>query len=123
MKTLNDREFEQKVRRAAKPAVVCFTAPWCGTCYPTCLVTDELAAQYADTFEFFRVDIDQTGGKLARDHHIIAVPSILIFQDGREVRRLVGFQDRSELRDILSAWQKTGGASSPKEEHGKASLV
>ncbi len=104
MKKITDRDFKREVLEAEKPVVVCFTARYCGTCFPTCLVTRELSEEYGDTFKFVRLDVDEISREIVAGNHVTAVPTVLIFENAREVRRLVGFQDRSELRDILAAW-------------------
>ena len=99
---INDREFDKEVLECEVPVFTCFTARWCHSCYPTCLFADELAKEYGSRVKFVRVDIEKSAG-IADGYHIIAVPTVLLFQNAQPVKRLLGFQDRRSLRSLLDS--------------------
>jgi thioredoxin 1 len=99
---ITDRDFDKEVLECEIPVFACFTARWCRTCFPTCLVAAELTEEYNDRVKFVRVDIEESA-ETAERYHITAVPTILIFQDSQAAKRLLSFQDHSYLKSILDS--------------------
>ena len=99
---ITDRDFDEEVLNSDLPVFACFTARWCHTCYPTCLVSAELTEEYHGTVKFARMDIEESP-EAAERYHITAVPTILIFQDSQVVKRLLSFHDSSYLKSILAS--------------------
>ena len=97
---ITHRNFEKEVLECELPVFVCFTTEWCHSCYPTCLLADQLDTAYDNRVKFVRLDKEKSL-EIARKYHIIAVPTMLIFQDAQPEERLLGFQDRGYLREIL----------------------
>ena len=93
-------EFDEKVLACKLPVFTCFTTRWCHHCYPTCLFVDQLVSEYNGHVKFVRLDTEKCS-EIAERYHVTAVPTILIFQNAREVNRLLGFQDRSTLKPVL----------------------
>jgi thioredoxin 1 len=102
MKEINGRDFEREVLECQIPVFTCFTTRWCHSCYPTCLLGDELENEYEGRVKFVKVDVEKIPRVLAR-YRIIAVPTIMIFKDSQSVRTLLGFQDKWSLRPLLSS--------------------
>jgi thioredoxin 1 len=99
---ITDWDFDREVLECELPVFACFTSGWCHTCFPTCLFADELTEEYNRRVKFTRVDIEKSP-EIAGRYHVIAVPTILIFQDSQEVNRLIGFQDKWSLRHLLNS--------------------
>jgi len=99
---ISKQNFDEEVLNSKLPVFACFTARWCRTCYPTCLVAAELTEEYNSRVKFVRVDIEESA-ETAERYHITAVPTILIFQDSQVAKRLLSFQGRSYLRSILDS--------------------
>jgi thioredoxin 1 len=97
---ISDRNFDEEVAECELPVFACFTATWCGSCFPTCLVADDLVKEYKGSVKFVRLDTEKNP-KMAQRYRVIAVPTILVFQNSQEVNRLLGFQDRSTLKSLL----------------------
>jgi len=97
-----ERDFDSEVLECERPVFTCLTTKWCHSCYPTCLFAEELAKNYDGRVKFVKVDIEKSP-EIAERYHIIAVPTILLFQDSQLVRKLVGFQERNSLRALLSS--------------------
>jgi len=94
------RDFDREVLECDVPVFSCFTTRWCHTCFPTCLFADELLKEYEGRVKFVRVDMEKSS-EIAERYHIIAVPTILLFQDSQPVKRLLGFQNRRSLSHVL----------------------
>ena len=102
MMEIIDRDFNSEVLECELPVFTCLTTKWCHSCYPTCLFAEELAKDYDGRVKFVKVDIEEST-EIAERYHVIAVPTILLFQDSQLVKKLVGFQERSSLRALLNS--------------------
>ena len=102
IKEICDRNFDEEVLKCKFPVLVCFTTKWCQSCYPTCLIVDELSGVYSGKVKFVKVDIEECL-KIAEKHHIISVPTILIFKESKVVKKLISFQDRISLKSTLNS--------------------
>lgn len=96
------RDFNNEVLGCDVPVFACFTTEWCQLCYATCLVANQLTREYDGVVKFVRLDMEKSP-EIAERYHIIVVPTILLFQNSRPVKRLLGFQDRNSLRILLSS--------------------
>jgi thioredoxin 1 len=87
---LTDQDFEEKVLKNKLPVMVDFYADWCGPCQQAAPVIDKLAEDYKDKLAVGKMDVDanqQTAGK----YGVMSIPTVIFFQDGKEVERLSGF--------------------------------
>jgi len=98
---ITERDFDKEVVGCNLPVFACFITKWCHSCYPTCLFADELLNEYNDRVKYIKVDIEESP-EVAQRYNVIAVPTILLFQNAQPVKRLLGFQDRSSLRALLN---------------------
>jgi len=111
MKEITDKDFESEVLKCKLPVFTCFTTEWCRSCYPTCLLADELVERYIGRAQFVRVDIDKSP-EVSAKYRIIVLPTILVFHNSRPVKKLVGFQDRKSLKRLLDS--VTAGIETPR---------
>jgi thioredoxin 1 len=111
MKEITSKDFETEVLKCELPVFSCFTTEWCRSCYPTCLLADELAEKYAGRAKFVRLDIDKSP-EVAASYRIVVLPTIIVFHDSQPVKKLVGFQDRKSLKRLLDS--VTAGLKKPR---------
>jgi len=102
MREITGQDFEREVLKCKFPVFTCFTAEWCRSCYPTCLLAGELAERYGDRVNFVRVDAEKSPEVSAR-YRVIALPTILVFRNSKPLKKLVGFQDRKSLKRLLGS--------------------
>lgn len=100
--TLTNDNFASEVLNSPVPVVVDFYAPWCGPCRVMNPVIAKLAADFADVIKVGKVNIDEDG-QLASDYSIEAIPTILLFSEGKVVERLVGVVPKSVLVEKVNA--------------------
>jgi len=91
--------FEEVVLKSKKPVVVDFNATWCGPCKMMGPIIEELADEN-DNFVFAAVDVDENQS-LAIDYGIMSIPCLIVFKDGKEVIRNVGFINKDELLSMI----------------------
>jgi len=87
--------------------LVDFYAPWCAPCRMQEPILDALSVQYQGKATFAAVDIDQNR-EAAVEMGIHSIPTLVVFQDGREVERFVGVQPESVLVVALDTCMETG---------------
>jgi len=96
---ITSKNFENEVLRAAKPVLVDFYAIWCGPCKMLAPIIEELESSREDIL-VGKVNVDDEP-VLARQFSITAVPTIMLFKDGREAKRTAGFMSREELEQFI----------------------
>lgn len=97
---ITDNDFEEKVLKAGKPVLVDFFAPWCGPCQMAGPVLDTMADKYKDKIEIFKVNVDE-GQKYAGQYNVMSIPVVILFKDGKEVERQVGFPGEDGYRKMI----------------------
>ncbi len=98
---MNLEEFNRLVQEG-KPMVVDFWAPWCGPCRSIKPILNELARQYQDQVMFLEVNADDSP-EVVEANGIYAIPTVLLYQNGREVDRYVGAQSREAYRALFES--------------------
>jgi thioredoxin 1 len=111
LKEITDKDFEREVLKCELPVFTCFTAEWCRSCYPTCLLADELVERYSGRVKFIRMDVDKSP-EVSAGYRVVVLPTILVFHNSQPVKKLVGFQDRKSLKRLLDS--VIAGAKAPR---------
>lgn len=104
----SEEDFNTRVLKANKPALVDFFADWCGPCRVMAPIIEELAHELGEKVIIGKVDVDANQA-LAEKYHIMSIPTIIIVKGGQVVDRLSGVQNKSTLIEKLKAllWKGT----------------
>ena len=86
----------------SKLAVVDFSAVWCGPCQMLAPIIEELSDEMHGEVDFFSADVDENRD-LAYQFDIQSIPAIVVFANGEEVTRTVGFQPKEELKELIES--------------------
>lgn len=114
LSSVTAENFREEVLQSSIPVVVDFTATWCGPCRAMAPVLENLANEYSGRVRFAKVDIDDDPW-LAKQLQITAVPTLLIFHEGRLIDRSVGMSSASAIKGKLGArWLGTNANTSAR---------
>jgi thioredoxin 1 len=97
---VTDDSFESQVLQAKEPTLVDFWAEWCGPCKMIAPVVEQVAAEYADKLRVAKMDVD-SNPQTPQSLGIRGIPTLILFKDGVEATRIVGYRTREALVDEL----------------------
>lgn len=79
--------------------IVDFWAPWCGPCRMFSPVFEKIADNKKE-IKFCKVNVDDNQD-IAKELGVMSIPTIILFNDGKEIKRNIGFMDENSLIDFL----------------------
>lgn len=96
-----DMNSEELVFLGDKPAIVDFTASWCGPCQRIAPILEELAVEYSDKIIIYKVDIDKER-ELAQAFNVSSIPAVLYIPvNGEEPVMTVGARGKERFREEI----------------------
>ncbi|EOB9241316.1 thioredoxin [Staphylococcus aureus] len=95
---VTDADFDSKVESGVQ--LVDFWATWCGPCKMIAPVLEELAADYEGKADILKLDVDENPSTAAK-YGVMSIPTLIVFKDGQPVDKVVGFQPKENLAEVL----------------------
>ena len=92
--------FEAEVLASEKPVLVDFWATWCMPCRMLAPTVEEVADETEGRAVVGKVNVDEEGD-LARRYRVASIPTLIVFENGAEVRRRVGVVEKEDIYDLL----------------------
>jgi thioredoxin 1 len=96
---VTDANFQADVLDSETPTLVDFWAPWCGPCRVVHPILEEIAAERED-LRIVSLNVDdnqQTAGR----YEVLSIPTLILFKDGAEAKRVVGAMPKRRLESEL----------------------
>jgi thioredoxin 1 len=98
--TLDESTFDQAIS-GEKPILVDFWAEWCGPCRQVAPILEELAVEQ-DAFIIGKLNVDHNP-QAAANHDVMSIPTLILFHNGQEKKRIVGAAPKHRLLAELSS--------------------
>jgi thioredoxin 1 len=101
MTELTDGTFDEFVSGTDRPVLVEFSARWCGPCKMLTPILHQLASEQAGRLLVGQIDVDENPVTQLR-YGVMSMPTMVLFVNGQEQRRLVGARGKAHLLQELS---------------------
>ncbi|HEC2146381.1 MULTISPECIES: thioredoxin [Staphylococcus intermedius group] len=95
---VKDSNFDEQIQSGVK--LVDFWATWCGPCKMIAPVLEDLASDYEGKADILKLDVDQNQATAAK-FEVMSIPTLIVFKDGQPVDKVVGFQPKENLAQVL----------------------
>jgi thioredoxin 1 len=99
---VTDGTFKDLVLNSSLPALVDFWAPWCGPCRMIAPIVEDLAKMYDGRAVIAKINTDENV-EVASGLGIMGIPTLVLFKDGQEADRVVGYAPRHKIEEKLTA--------------------
>jgi thioredoxin 1 len=99
--TLSDATFDETIAGADTPVLVDFWAEWCGPCKMIAPTLAEIANEQKGKLAIGKLNVDDNPDT-ARRFDVMSIPTLLVFKDGQQVKRLVGAKGKGQLLQDLA---------------------
>ena len=99
IKHVTDADFQAEVLESEQPVLVDFWAPWCGPCRVVAPVLEAIADERPE-LKLVKLNIDENQ-QTAMNFQILAIPTMVLFRDGAEAKRIQGAMPKKRLEAEL----------------------
>jgi thioredoxin 1 len=102
MTDLTSATFEEELQKDM-PLVVDFWAAWCMPCKIFGPIIEEISDELDGKANFGKVDVDEEQ-KLAIQYDVASIPTLILFQGGKEKERMIGVQSKEAVLEAISKY-------------------
>lgn len=100
---LTAASFDGEVVKSDVPVLVDFWAAWCGPCQMLGPIIAEVADEYEGRAKICKVNVDEEGA-LAAQNAVVSIPTVILFNDGKPVERIVGAKSFDDYADLIDKY-------------------
>ena len=97
---LDDENFKQNISSGV--TLVDFFAEWCGPCKMITPIVARLSQSFAGKAKIAKIDIDKSP-IVTTDFEVTSIPTLILFKDGKEIKRIVGLRDEETLKSMIES--------------------
>ena len=102
MITATDQTFGDIIS-SDTPVLVDFWAEWCGPCRMVAPILEELSTEYAGKLSIAKLNVDENP-QTAMQYDVMSIPTMIVYQNGTEKKRIVGARPKHALVSELGAF-------------------
>lgn len=102
MKNIEENDFNTTIQKNL-PVLIEFGSEWCGPCKKMKPILEELEKELSGKVEIYFLDISKFPVK-AMEYEILSIPQILIFKNGALFERLIGEQNKENLKQLVERY-------------------
>jgi thioredoxin 1 len=100
--TATDAAFNDLIN-GDKPVLVDFWAEWCGPCRMVGPIVEEIAGEYPEKISVAKLNVDDNP-QTAMEYDVMSIPTMIVYQDGVEKKRIVGARPKAMLLQELAEY-------------------
>ena len=94
----SDKTFNADIKDGY--VLVDFWATWCPPCRALAPIYEDLSKEFIGQVKFLKLDVDKSP-KISTQYKISAIPTLILFKDGKMVEKWVGGKSKDDLRMLI----------------------
>jgi thioredoxin 1 len=99
VKTFTDSNFDTEIKNGV--TLVDFWAEWCGPCKMIAPTLEEIASEHKGKLRIAKLNVDDNP-QTAMRYNVMSIPTLMVFNEGEPVKRLVGAKGKGQLLQDLA---------------------
>lgn len=97
---VTSKNFEEEVSKSELPVLLDFWASWCGPCKMVSPIVDEVANELEGKAKVGKINVDEEQ-ELAQAFSIMSIPTLIVINNGKLVKQLVGVRSKQEIKEMI----------------------
>jgi len=99
---ISSEEELKNILSAHEKVLIDFYADWCGPCRMMGPIMEEICEDMIDMIKVYKVNVDETP-ELSDKFEISSIPTVIYFQNGELVEKIVGLRPKEEILKLCEA--------------------